>query len=94
MSSSSCPAFSSCENWFGGLLTDESGQRQGVVRFRADGEVLHARLLGKDGAILAQGEGTLKDSQFEFGLGAVGTVKGFFRAGSPRGSFQASLRCP
>ena len=84
------------EGWlgFGGILTNESGQPQGVLRFRADAELVRARLLGRNGEVLAEGEGTLRGEHFEFSLGALGTVKGFFRAGAPRGSFQASLSCP
>lgn len=88
----------SSEGWlaFAGLLTNERGDNQGVVRFRADAGVITARLIGKDQKLLAQGQGTLNGEQFEFSLGALGTVKGFFQPAngfSPRGSFQASLRC-
>jgi hypothetical protein len=82
---------------FGGILSDESGNAQGVLRFRADRDAVFARLLGKDKEVLAQGKGTLNGDKFEFTLGAMGTVKGFFQGpsqGSPRGSFQGSLRCP
>lgn len=81
---------------FGGLLTDESGNTQGIVRFRADGDVVHARLLGKGGAVLAEGAGKLSGEKFEFQLGQLGAVKGFFQGPSSfsvRGSFQAQLSC-
>lgn len=80
------------EGWLGfaGLLTDEAGQPMGVLRFRADGDVVHARLVGKDQQVLAEGEGTLTGSEFQVSLGALGSVKGFFA----NGSFQGALRCP
>ena len=86
------------EGWlgFGGLLTDETGANQGVLRFRADGQTISARLVGKDGAVLAEGAGRLDGEKFELELKGLGTLKGFFQAAnsfSPRGSFQASLRC-
>ena len=88
----------SSEGWLGfaGLLTDESGANQGIIRFRAEGGVIQARLMGKDGNELAAGKGTLDGERFEFALGGLGTVKGFFQpanAFSPRGSFQGSLAC-
>lgn len=85
----------SAEGWLGfaGLLTDETGAPMGVLRFRADGEVVKARLVGKDQQVLAEGSGTLKETAFTLSLDGLGTVTGFFQAGSPRGSFQASLRC-
>ena len=87
------------EGWLGfaGLLTDESGNNQGIVRFRADGEVIKARLIGKDNAVLAEGDGKLVEDKFEFSLGKLGVVKGFYQGPnsfSPRGSFQAELSCP
>ncbi len=86
------------EGWLGfaGLLTDEAGNNQGVVRFRADGEVIRARLVGKDNKVLAEGTGKLDGEKFEFSLGELGTVKGFYQGPnsfSPRGSFQAVLGC-
>jgi hypothetical protein len=81
---------------FAGLLTDESGNTRGIVRFRADAEVIHARLMGKDDTVLAEGEGRLDGEKFEFSLGKLGSVKGFYQGPnsfSPRGSFQASLAC-
>ena len=86
------------EGWLGfaGLLTDESGTNQGIIRFRADGDAIQTQLIGKDGSDLAEGKGTLRGERFEFELGGLGTVKGFFQpanAFSPRGSFQAVLSC-
>lgn len=86
------------EGWlgFGGLLTNETGDNQGVLRFRADGEAISARLMGRDGTVLAEGKGKLDGERFELELKGLGTVNGFFQPAnsfSPRGSFQASLRC-
>ena len=81
---------------FAGRLTDESGNTQGLLRFRADGETIHARLLGQDQKVLAEGDGKLDGDKFVFSLGKLGSVKGFYQGPnrfSPRGSFQAELSC-
>lgn len=98
------------EGWlaFGGRVTDASGQLKGILRFRAHGHALQARLLGQDKAVLVQGTGQLQPAadahgseSFELALtkpdgSALGTVHGIFNppSYSPRGSFEGTLSCP
>ena len=94
------------EGWlaFGGLFTDASGQPQGRLRMRAEDGKVEARLVA-NGKESAQGTGTLtvadQGGSFRFTLVrsdgvTLGEVRGSYAdpSYSPRGSFQATLRCP
>jgi hypothetical protein len=86
---------------FGGRLTDATGAFTHLLRFRADGPTLTARVLDEQRQVVATGQGQLDGEHFSLTLtrtdgSAFGTVQGLWRGPSysARGAFQGTLRCP
>jgi hypothetical protein len=90
---------------FGGSLTDATGAKQGLLRFRATGTEITARLLDASHTVKAEGAGTLTGSEAAGGTfklvlqntdgSKFGTVSGWFQGPTTnrRGAYVATWSC-